>query len=80
MADISIRGLDDDVKGKLRRRAAEHGQSMEAEARAILTEAVRDPEDEPDLFETLLERFDALGGISLDLPERQPVKSRVDFS
>jgi plasmid stability protein len=33
MASITIRNLDDDVKQRLRIRAAEHGRSMEEEAR-----------------------------------------------
>jgi plasmid stability protein len=37
MAALSIRGLDEGVKRRLPSRAASHGQSMEAEARAILT-------------------------------------------
>ncbi len=37
MATITVRNLDDDVQRRLKRRAAEHGRSMEAEARAILT-------------------------------------------
>ncbi|MEU1524473.1 FitA-like ribbon-helix-helix domain-containing protein [Nocardia rhamnosiphila] len=41
MASITIRDLDRDVKERLRRRAAAHGRSMEAEARDILAAAVR---------------------------------------
>lgn len=40
MASITIRKLDDQVKLKLRIRAAEHGRSMEEEAREILSSAV----------------------------------------
>jgi len=40
MTAISIRNLDSEVKAKLRIRAAQHGRSMEAEIRAILTDAV----------------------------------------
>ena len=36
MASITIRNLDDGVKTRLRIRAAEHGRSMEEEARVIL--------------------------------------------
>ena len=36
MARITIRNLDDDIKHLLRVRAAEHGRSMEEEARDIL--------------------------------------------
>jgi plasmid stability protein len=39
MATLNIRNLPDDVHHRLRMRAAEHGRSMEAEARVILTEA-----------------------------------------
>jgi len=39
MATITIRNLPDEVRERLRIRAAQHGRSMEAEARAILTEA-----------------------------------------
>ncbi|MDQ3503398.1 MAG: Arc family DNA-binding protein, partial [Actinomycetota bacterium] len=44
MAAVSIRDLDDDVRERLRVRAARHGRSMEAEIRAILAEAVREPD------------------------------------
>ncbi len=40
MADITVRNLDDEVQRRLKRRAADHGRSMEAEARAILTAAL----------------------------------------
>ena len=40
MASITIRNLDDDVKTRLRVRAAGNGRSMEAEARLILRDAV----------------------------------------
>lgn len=40
MASITIRKLDDQVKLKLRIRAAEHGRSMEEEAREILSSAI----------------------------------------
>ena len=39
MASLTIRNLPDDVRERLRLRAARAGRSMEAEIRAILTEA-----------------------------------------
>src|SRR5712671_4676754 len=36
MASLTIRQLDDDVKRRLRLRAARHGRSMEEEARHLL--------------------------------------------
>ena len=43
---------------------------MEAEMRAILTEAVREPGEEKGLLPVLMERFSELGGVELDIPAR----------
>jgi plasmid stability protein len=67
---VSIRNLDDRVKERLRLRAARHGRSMEAEMRAILTEAVSEPGDEEGLVTALMDRFAELGGVELDTPAR----------
>ena len=40
MASITVRGLEEEVKTAIRVRAAEHGHSMEEEARQILRSAV----------------------------------------
>lgn len=79
MAAITVRNLDDKVKHRLRVRAARHGRSMEAEARAILVEAVGADEDEPNLLERLHERFAELGGVELDIPPRSSRPRVVDF-
>ena len=67
MTAISIRNLDPEVKARLRVRAAEHGRSMEAEIRTILSEAVA--------MQRPLGLFDAIravsiehGGVDLELP------------
>jgi plasmid stability protein len=67
---VSIRNLDDRVKERLRLRAARHGRSMEAEMRAILTEAVSEPGEDIGLFQALLDKFGQLGGVELDVPAR----------
>lgn len=82
MAALSIRDLDDDVRDRLRVRAARNGRSMEAEARTILTDAVTDPlPGEP---RNVIEAFRLLaakhGGVELDLPSRQSPARGVDFS
>lgn len=79
MAALSIRGLDDEVRERLRVRAARHGRSMEAEARAILTDAVREPDAAEGLFPALLDRFGALGGVELDLPPRSTPARAADL-
>ena len=40
MASISVRNLDDELLGRLKRRAARHGRSAEAEVRDILRQAL----------------------------------------
>jgi plasmid stability protein len=80
MAALSIRNLDETVKQRLLLRAARHGRSMEAEARAILTEAVRESADSPGLFTALLDRFGMLGGVDLELGERTEPARAADFT
>jgi plasmid stability protein len=66
MATITVRNLPTDVQRKLKRRAAEHNRSMEAEARAILGAAVAE-----DGFGTAwLQATAAFRGGALDVPER----------
>lgn len=43
MASIIVRELDESVKKRLAARAREHGRSMEAEVREILTRAAAPP-------------------------------------
>ena len=76
---MSIRNLDDQVKERLRVRAARHGRSMEAEVRAILEEAVSEPGDGDGLLQVLLDRFGELGGVELDLPARSTHARAAEF-
>ena len=69
MASITIRNMDDDLKRRLRLRAAEHGRSMEAEVHEILRQAVGQPSAPRNLGQSIHKRFAALGG--LDLPSAQ---------
>jgi plasmid stability protein len=75
MATLTIRNVDAGVKERLRVRAARHGRSMEAEARAILSEDVASDRDqpEPNLAEAIRRRFAPLGGVDLELPPAEVV-------
>lgn len=42
MAQLLVRNLEDQLKTRLQRRARRHGHSMEAEAREILRNALRE--------------------------------------
>lgn len=77
MADLSIRNLDDGVRESLRQRAAAHGRSMEAEVRAILTEAVR---PETSWLHTWRDRFLEVGGVDLEDSPRASTRRPPDFS
>jgi antitoxin FitA len=86
MASITIRNLDPDVKTRLRIRAAEHGRSMEAEAREILTEGLEARVAEvpngpkPHLIDQIRAIVEPLGGIELDIPPRTYSGDIPDFS
>jgi len=82
MASIVIRRLDDQVKLKLRIRAAEHGRSMEEEAREILSSAIQGkPERTTNLYDAMRARLKNAGirGVELPEPERGPWRKDPDF-
>ena len=73
MASITIRNLDDEIKTRLRLRAAEHHRSMEEEARIILRDAVTGRRTGPRNLATFTRQcFASLGGVELELPPRGP--------
>jgi plasmid stability protein len=41
MAQLVVRDLESDIKARLKKRAARHGRSLEAEVRDILRDAVK---------------------------------------
>ena len=72
MATMTIRNIDPSVKERLRLRAAQHGHSMEAEARAILQSAVNRPGRPETLTSIMRELFGPENGVELELPPREP--------
>jgi plasmid stability protein len=79
MASITVRNLDDNVKKRLRRRAADHGRSLEAEVRDILTQSAHAGSSAPpktglDLFRGIREVVEKYGGVELEIPERMPMR------
>lgn len=80
MASITIRQLPDETKRKLRLRAAQNGRSMEQEAREILSTELnkpaalnRNPSTGENLFKSIREIFEPLGGVDLEIPPREPI-------
>ncbi len=79
MASITIRNLDDTVKRRLRVRAAEHGRSMEEEAREILRQVVGEGKPAHNLAAAIRARVAPLGGADLELPSREPMREPPAF-
>ena len=81
MANITIRNLDDDVKTRIRTRAAEHHRSMAEEVRIILRDtASNDQSGLRDLANFTHECFSPLGDVELTLPNRGTLKEPPSFS
>jgi plasmid stability protein len=79
MASITIRNLEVDLKRRLRIRAAEHGRSMEEEARDILRRAMFEYAPPRNLAAAIRARMAPLGGVDLDLPVREPMREPPAF-
>ena len=71
MDSITIRNLDDDIKQRLRVRAAEHGRSMEEEARDILRRVMSEGAPQRNLATSIRARIASADRVDLDLPARE---------
>lgn len=77
MPSIVVRGLDESVKARLAVQAKQHGRSMEAEVREILTQAAT----RPNIGLALLRAAQSVGGVDeLPIPGRADTARSVDFS
>jgi len=79
MASITIRHLDDELKRRLRIRAAVHDRSMEEEAREILRQVVGEAATPSNLAAAIRSRIAALGGAELDIPPRESMRDPPRF-
>ena len=81
MASLTIRKLGAATKRRLRIRAAQHGRSMEAEAREILRGALAVEAPEPlDLASSIREKLAPLGGVDLEPPLREPIREPPELA
>jgi plasmid stability protein len=80
VATIVIRDLDESVKTRLRVRAAHNGRSMEAEARAILAEALTEPTTQRGLGTRIRQRFADLDDVDIAQPPRAEPPRSADFA
>lgn len=84
MSTVTVRNLDDEVKRRLKRRAATSGHSMEEEIRRVLAFSVGiglegQPKNGADLIRRIRARFYPLGGVDLEVPPRGPARPLPDI-
>ena len=80
VASMTIRDIDEQLKARLRLRAARHGRSMEEEARDILLTALAvRASSGRDLVRSIRERIEPLGGVELEIAPREPVRDPPDL-
>jgi len=80
MATLTVRNLDDDLKARLRMRAAGNGRSMEAETRAILSATLAGGEARKDRLGSRIHgRFAGLAGDQIEVPRRDESPRAADL-
>ena len=72
MTSITIHHIDDDQKHRPRLRAAKHGGSMQAQA-------IAESAPPTNLAASIRARVAALGGVTLELPAREPMREPPDY-
>ncbi len=74
MANLTIRNLDDEVVAKLKARAKAHHRSLEAELRALLSEAAAQPSGED-----FLKAADRIAAMTPDVKQTDSTKIIREF-
>ncbi len=74
MANLTIRNLDDEVVAKLKARAKAHHRSLEAELRALLSEAAARPSRED-----FLKAADRIAAMTPDVKQTDSTKIIREF-
>ena len=78
MATLTIRQLDERTHTRLRRRAAEHGRSVEAEVRAILDSVAGRPRE--NILLSLHATMSEVGGVELPPVDRSDLPRTVELT
>lgn len=86
MATLTIRNVDEELRDKLRIRAAENGRSMEEEARESLRSWVeqkkpnrKKPETGGDWARAFRKKLAKIGYVDLELPKREMPRDASDL-
>jgi plasmid stability protein len=79
MAVLTIRDFDENLKAKLRIRAAEHGRSMESEVRAILAAVLTKSDSGPGMGTRIRQHFADVDDVPFELPQRAESPRAAEF-
>jgi antitoxin FitA len=82
VAVITIRDIDSELEHRLLARAARHGQSVEAEARNILREALCESASTPaptNLYAAVRAIVEPVGGIEIDISRQRSIRETPSF-
>jgi plasmid stability protein len=80
VASMTIRDIDEQLKARLRMRAARHGRSMEEEARDILRTALSVKSSRgAALVSAIRARIEPLGGVELAIAPRDAIREPVNL-
>ena len=83
MNDITIKDMGSRLERRLRRLAAEHGRSVEDEARDILSRMLKGdaaPQTAHENFGAAIRAIvEPLGGVELDISPRKPIRTLPVF-
>jgi antitoxin FitA len=81
MGTLTIRGLEEGLKTRLRLRAAARNRSMEEEVRQILQAVLAEPAPPAqDLGSRIRARFAGLDGLPIAIEPREPMREPPDFA
>lgn len=81
MGSLTLRNIDESLKARLRMSAAEHGRSMEEEARQILKRFLLRKRSSAGIGSCISRRFAAMGGVDLpDVHRSDPRRPPIFFS
>lgn len=80
MPNLTIRNIDEATKANLRKSAAEHGRSMEEEARRILKSFLLRQKSKEGIGTRISRRFKAAGGVELPEPSRHSPRGMKEIS
>ncbi len=79
MASITVGKLEDELKRRLRIRAAENSRSMEEEVRHILRMELHRQPRQKNMASAIRARFAPFGGVELEIPSRSPMRLPPKF-